>query len=42
VTVVEWADRADALLPVRTVRIRMMEGIAPNERRILREGGGAS
>jgi tRNA threonylcarbamoyladenosine biosynthesis protein TsaE len=42
VTVVEWADRADALLPARTVRIRMTEGAAPNERRILREGGGAS
>lgn len=41
VTVVEWAERADALLPARTVRIRISEGSGPGERRIVREGGGS-
>lgn len=41
VTVVEWAERAESLLPARTVRIRLVEGDDPGERRIRREDGGA-
>lgn len=41
VTVVEWAERAEGLLPGRTLWIRLSEGAAPDERRITMDGGAA-
>ncbi len=32
VTIVEWADRAESLLPPRTIRVELNGGVQPNER----------
>jgi tRNA threonylcarbamoyladenosine biosynthesis protein TsaE len=34
VTVIEWADRAEALLPPRAIRVELSAGAAPDERRV--------